>query len=149
MVEHLSAMSKVLFPSQVPQRQNLPQPPSLQSFCWVPSLGVKGPVCMMAWMVKSLVLGHPSSIGYRFHLMEWALNQIRHCYSRKFCATIALDHFKAKQIVGFCGWVYIYLHCFFVYISLLLVCTVLCHTKDTNVEVKAPCRYQLDFFMFS
>lgn len=47
-VEHLSAFSKALFSSEVPQRQNLPQPPSLQSFCWVPSLGAKGPVCMMA-----------------------------------------------------------------------------------------------------
>jgi hypothetical protein len=32
----------------------------------------------MAWFIKSQVLGHPSSVRYGFHLVEWSLSQIRY-----------------------------------------------------------------------
>ena len=50
------------------------------------------------WAIQVLVLGPPSSVGYRFLLMEWALgsNQTLIGYSHNFCATIALAYYAGR-----------------------------------------------------
>ena len=89
-------------------------------------------------------LCNPSSVGCEFHLVKWALSQIRSMlvgYAHKLCANIALAYLVGRtSLQGL--WVACLCFSFGIEKSAFL------YQRHQHVVVKALCRHQLNFSMF-
>lgn len=99
------------------------------------------------WPIQFQVLGYPSSAGYRFNFMGWALSPV----SQWLLIPTSLCHYctnishRQVTIVDqmLCSWAR-------VYFSPLVACRVpSCTRKNQSVGATAVIRQQLDFSMFN